>query len=170
MPGRPEEIRASDVSFLPIVASYVKTLGIVEEVNRLCPTNRGVESGQVVLAMILDTISGRSPLYKLEQGFWHQDMEVLFGKDIHPSKFSDDLVGRIMDAIFEAGTCLVITSVAINAVIQYGLNTRCVHHDTTSVTVYGDYDVYHRTGITAILLSLRGDTTRINRLIISAVL
>jgi hypothetical protein len=34
---RPEEIRAGDVSFLPIVAAYVKKLGIVDEVNRLCP-------------------------------------------------------------------------------------------------------------------------------------
>ncbi len=61
-----------------------------------------------MLALILDTISGRSPLYKLEQNFLHQDMELLFGKDIPPSKFSEDLVGRTMDAIFEAGTGLFL--------------------------------------------------------------
>jgi len=66
MSGGPDEIRASDVSLLPIVASYVKRLGIVDEVNRLCPTKSGVQAGQVVLALILNTISGRSPFYKLE--------------------------------------------------------------------------------------------------------
>ncbi len=30
----------------------------------------------------------------------------------------------------------------MNAVRRYGISTRCVHHDTTSVAVYGDYDVY----------------------------
>ena len=62
MAEQPEEIRANDVSFLPIVASYVKRLGNVDEVNRLCPTNRGVQSGWVLLALILDTISGRPPI------------------------------------------------------------------------------------------------------------
>ncbi len=37
LPGRHQEIRASDVSLLPIVASYVKKLGIVEEVNGVVP-------------------------------------------------------------------------------------------------------------------------------------
>lgn len=142
MAEQPEEIRASDVSFLPIVASYVKRLGIVDEVNRLCPTNRGVQSGEVLLALILDTISGRTPLYKLDQSFVQQDMELLFGRDIPVSKLNDDLVGRTMDAMFEAGTGLILTTVAINGVRQYDLDTRCAHHDTTSLTVYGDYDLY----------------------------
>ncbi len=67
MGDQPEEMRASDVGVLPVVAEYVKRLGIVDEVNRLCPSKRGVTAGQVMLALILDTISGRTPLYKLEQ-------------------------------------------------------------------------------------------------------
>jgi len=142
MPVWPVEIRASDVSFLPIVAAYVKRLGIVDEVNRLCPTNSEVKSGQVVLALILDTISGRSPLYRLEQSFVHQDMELLFGQDIPPCKLNDDLVGRTMDTLFEVGTGLILTAVSISAVKQYDLDTQCAHHDTTSLTVYGEYDLY----------------------------
>jgi transposase len=139
---RPEEIRASDVSFLPIVAAYVKKLGIVDEVNRLCPTMSDVSAGQVVLALILDTLSGRSPLYKLEQSFVHQDMELLFGEDISPSKLNDDAVGRTMDALFDTGTGLILTAVVLTAVKQYDLDTRAAHHDTTSISVYGDYDLY----------------------------
>jgi hypothetical protein len=52
MSERLKQIRASDVSFLPIVASHIKRLGIVDEVNRLCPTKSGIQSGQVVLALI----------------------------------------------------------------------------------------------------------------------
>lgn len=142
MTVRPDEIRASDVSFLPIVAAYVKKLGIVDEVNRLCPTNSEVNAGHVVLALILDTLSGRSPLYKLERSFMHQDMELLFGEEITPSKLNDDVVGRTMDALFDAGTGLILTAVVLSAVKQYALDTQAAHHDTTSVTVYGDYDLY----------------------------
>ena len=38
----PEGIDASDVSFLPIVATYVRELGVVDEINRLCGRKRGV--------------------------------------------------------------------------------------------------------------------------------
>jgi len=142
---RSEDIRAGDVSFLPIVASYVKKLGIVDQVNRLCPTMGDLSAGQVVMALILDTLSGRSPLYKIEQSFVHQDMELLFGEDIPQSKFNDDAVGRCMDALFDAGTGKIFTAVVLSAVKQYNLDTRNVHHDTTSVTVYGDYDLYQDT-------------------------
>ncbi len=160
MTFRPEEIRAGDVSFLPIVAAYVNKLGIVDEVNRLCPTMSDLSAGQVVKALILDTLSGRSPLYKIEQSFVHQDMELLFGEDISPSKFNDDAVGRCMDALFDAGTGMILTAVVLSAFKQYNLDTQNVHHDTTSVTVHGDYDLYRHSNHSIHLL-LPGDLTRI---------
>jgi len=130
---RPEEIRASDVSFLPIVAAYVRKLGIVA-----VPPMSDVSAGQVALALILDTPSGMSPPYKLEQSFVHQDMELLFGENSAPSKLNDDAVGRTMDALFDSGTGLILTAVVLTAVKQYDLDTRAAHHDTTSISVYGD--------------------------------
>lgn len=138
----PQDVRASDVSFLPIIAAYVKKLGIVAQVDRLCPTMSDVSAGQVVMALILDTLAGRSPLYKLELSFVGQDTELLFGEDIPPAKFNDDAVGRSMDSLFEVGTSKILTAVVLSAIKQYDLDTQKVHHDTTSVTVYGDYDLY----------------------------
>ena len=138
----PQDVRASDVSFLPIIAAYVKKLGIVAQVDRLCPTMSDVSAGQVVMALILDTLAGRSPLYKLELSFVGQDTELLFGEEIAPAKFNDDAVGRSMDSLFEVGTGKILTAVVLSAIKQYNLDTLKVHHDTTSVTVYGDYDLY----------------------------
>ena len=82
----PQDVRASDVSFLPIIAAYVKKLGIVEQVDRLCPTMSDVSAGQVVMALILDTLAGRSPLYKLELSFVGQDTECfLVNRLLRPS-------------------------------------------------------------------------------------
>lgn len=138
----PQDVRASDVSFLPIIAAYVKKLGIVDQVDRLCPTMSDVSAGQIVMALILDTLAGRSPLYKLELSFVGQDTELLFGEQIAPAKFNDDAVGRSMDALFEVGTGKILTAVVLSAIKEYNLDTQKVHHDTTSVTVYGDYDLY----------------------------
>jgi len=137
-----ENLRGCDVSFLPIVAAFVKRIGIAEEVNRVCGAQSDVSPGQVVEAMVLDTLSGRSPLYRLEHSFAKMDMELLLGEDLPASKFNDDAVGRTLDRIFDAGTGKILTAVVIPAVKLFGLNTSHTHQDTTSITLYGDYDLY----------------------------
>lgn len=137
-----ESIRACDVRFLPIISAYARTLGVVEEVDRLCGAKRGVSDGQVVLALILDALSGRSPLFRLPQAFAKLDTELLLGEAISADKLNDDAVGRALDRIFEVGTGKVLSAVALRAVKLFDLDTTHVHHDTTSHSVYGDYDLY----------------------------
>jgi hypothetical protein len=50
-----------DVRFLPIAAAFVKRIGVAEEVDRLRHMEREIRPGLVVWAMLLDTLSGRSP-------------------------------------------------------------------------------------------------------------
>jgi len=137
-----EPIRACDVRFLPIVCAYARTLGMVEEVDRLCGSKRGISDGQIVLALVLDALSGRSPLFRLPQAFAKLDTELLLGEAISPEKLNDDAVGRALDRIFEVGTSKVLSAVALRAVKLFDLDTSHVHHDTTSHSVYGDYDLY----------------------------
>jgi transposase len=137
-----EPMRACDVRFLPIVSAYAGTLGVVEEVDRLCGSKRGVTDGQIVLALVLDALSGRSPLFRLPQAFAKLDMEFLLGEAISPEKLNDDAVGRALDRVFEVGTGKVLSAVAMRAVKLFDLDTTHVHHDTTSRSVYGDYDLY----------------------------
>jgi transposase len=135
-------LQASDVRFLPIVSAFVKKIGVVDEINRLCPSEKDVSPGHVMMALILDTLSGRSPLYRLERSFKGMDLELLLGVDVPSSKLNDDAVGRVLDRVWEAGTGKVLTAVALRAVKMFSLDTSRVHHDTTSVTVHGDYDLY----------------------------
>src|SRR5262245_65193645 len=66
-------IEAYQVQHLPIVKAYADKIGLVEAINAVVPTEMGVDPGTIVLGMILDTLSGRSPLYRLEEFFTHQD-------------------------------------------------------------------------------------------------
>jgi len=138
--GQP--IRACDVRFLPIVSAYARTLGFVEEIDRLCGAKRGISYGQIVLALVLDALSGRSPLFRLPDAFAKLDTELLLGEGISPEKLNDDAVGRGLDRIFEVGTGKVLSAIAFRAVKLFDLDSTHVHHDTTSHKVYGDYDLY----------------------------
>jgi transposase len=137
-----EHLCGCDVSFLPIAAAFVKRMGIAEEVNRLCGGQSEVSPGLVVEAMVLDTLSGRSPLYRLEHSFAEMDLELLLGVDIPASKFNDDTVGRNLDRMYDAGTGQILTAVGIRTVKLFGLETCYAHQDTTSISLYGDYDLY----------------------------
>jgi transposase len=135
-----QEIEAYDVKYMPIVRAYAEKIGLVEIVNRLVPSEMDVEPGHMVLAMILDTLTGRSPLYHLESFFESQDIELLLGKRYGAKSFNDDNLARFLDKIFDAGTMKIFTEVAISAARVFSLEKRYVHFDTTSLMVHGDYD------------------------------
>jgi transposase len=132
-------IEAYQVQHLPIVKAYADKIGLVETINQLVPTEMAIDPGTIVLGMILDTLSGRSPLYRLEEFFMHQDTALLLGKAVPPEAFQDDTVGRVLERLYDVGTMKVFTACAVRADRVFGFDKRYVHFDTTSITVYGDY-------------------------------
>jgi hypothetical protein len=75
----PRELEVYQVRHLPIIKAYADQLGLVSSINYLVPTEMQVDAGTIVLGLVLDTLSGRSPLYRLEEFFAHQDTELLLG-------------------------------------------------------------------------------------------
>ena len=132
-------IEAYHVQHLPIVKAYADKIGVVEVINQLVPTEMAIDPGTIVLGMILDTLSGRSPLYRLEEFFTHQDTALLLGKAVPPETFQDDTVGRVLERLYAVGSMKIFTACAVRADQVYGLDKRYVHFDTTSISVYGDY-------------------------------
>jgi transposase len=132
-------IEAYPVQHLPIVKAYADKIGLVEVINQLVPAEMAVDPGTIVLGMILDTLSGRSPLYRLEEFFAHQDTALLLGQAIAPEAFNDDTVGRVLERLYDTGTMKVFTACAVRADQVCHFDKRYVHFDTTSVSVYGDY-------------------------------
>ena len=64
------------------------------------------------------------------------------GKRIDPAVFNDYNVGRVLDKAYEIGSIKLFTAIAKNAVDVFDVSTRHVSFDTTSVSVFGDYDLY----------------------------
>ena len=131
-------IEAYQVHHLPMVKAYADKIGLVEAMNQLVPTEMAIDPGTIVLGMILDTLSGRSPLYRLAEFFACQDTALLLGKAVAPGAFDDDTVGRVLDWLYDPGTMKVFTACAVRADRVFGFDKRYVHCDTTSITVYGD--------------------------------
>ena len=78
-----------------------------------------VDIGTVVQAMVVDTLSGRSPLYMLEEFIRTKDTGVLLGCEVSPGSFIDTTIGRAMDAIFSACTEKVFSQVAFRVASEF---------------------------------------------------
>jgi len=127
-------------SYLPAIAAYCRKLGVIELVNEIVPSQMNVSPGHIVQAMVLDTLSGRSPLYRLQEFMDGRDVNLLLGKDIDPKKFNDTNVGRALDSIFEAGSSKILTKLGDRAATVFDLDMSIASYDTTSVNVWGDYE------------------------------
>ncbi|HGY11592.1 MAG TPA: IS1634 family transposase, partial [Desulfobacterales bacterium] len=136
-----KQLIITNVKFLPIVKEYARRINLVETINHVVGTQMDLQPGPVVLAMVLDTLSGRSPLYRLIDFFEEKDTELLLGEDIPPDRFTDHNVGRALDKMFETGTQKIFSQLSQNAIGGFKINTEKVHYDTTSVSVFGDYDL-----------------------------
>src|ERR671935_2495510 len=140
MPGIPPEIEVYPVQHLPIIKAYADQLGLVSLINHSVPTEMDVDAGTVVLALVLDTLSGRSPLYRLEEFFAYQDTALLLGKALPAAALNDDQVGRVLDRLYECGTMKLCTACAVRAAARFDLHKHSVHFDTPSCSVWGDYE------------------------------
>ena len=124
---------------LPAAAAYCRALGLVELVDRMVPTGMALRPGLAVQAMVLDTLAGRTPLYRVEQFLAGQDVELLLGEAVPSSLFTDTNLGRSLDAIFAAGTAKIVTALGVRAVTTFGLDASALSFDTTSTNVWGAY-------------------------------
>lgn len=129
------------VDHLPLAAQFCRRIGLIDTVNEAVPSSMEVDIGTVVQAMVLDTLSGRSPIYRLEDFIEQHDTTALLGRDIPSVAFNDTTVGRAMDAIFKAGSEKIFSQVALKGASSFpeDMDMRHVHFDSISVSVWGDY-------------------------------
>jgi transposase len=138
MQALPPAIEVYPVHPLPILKAYADQLGLVSLLHHYVPTAMEVDAGTVVLALVLDTLSGRSPRYRLEEFFAPQDTELLLGQALPSQALNDDTAGRVLDRLYDFGTRRLFTACAVRAATRFGLARRSVHFDTTSRSVWGE--------------------------------
>ena len=139
-----KSMKVKGVGHLPVVAAFCNAIRLQDVVNDFVGTRMEVKPGAVVQAMVIDTLSGRSPLYHIEDFMAGQDIELLLGEAHDAHEFSDTNVGRALDAIFKAGPSNLMTEVGVAACRAFRIDCSHCKFDTTSVSVWGEYDAYDR--------------------------
>lgn len=132
------------------------TAGPAQVINQLCgeigfedlideqlewdPSHCKLSPGQRLKALVINILCGRQPLYKVEQFYYEQDVELLFGPDVKAEDFNDDSLARGLDKLYQADPWKVYSSLAMSTLRALNLKLEVLHNDTTSVSVFGAYD------------------------------
>ena len=116
---------------LPLRKAYADQVGLGRLLTHDGPTAMEVEAGTVGLALVLDTLSGRSPRSRLEECCAQHDTARLFGKTVPPQALNAATAGRVRERLDDFGPRRLCTAWAVRAATRLGVERRAGHWATT---------------------------------------
>ena len=136
------EIRSLAVGHLPLIRACIDHLGIVDVLNAHLPRHplAKASDAECVAVMILNIMSGRVGLWRMDQRFEHIDIELLLGEGVKAEWFHDNRLGRALDHIDAAGTDTLLSDVVLNYLNTLDPGPFSINLDHTTVSVYGRYE------------------------------
>src|SRR5688500_8030637 len=133
-----QQILVKQLGALPAIREYLERLQLKERVDGGAPV-RGVArltNGEVVEALVANRLTAPRPLYDIVA--WAEDWAVEETFGIAPAALNDDRLGRCLDDIAAVHDRLR-GDLTVQAIGAFGLETRTVRWDLTSVLVTGAY-------------------------------
>lgn len=127
---------------LGLIAAFCREVGLPDIIDRIIPkySEHKVSHGDAVLAMILNGLGFHSrTLHMFSDFFETKPVSKLLAKDIEAHHLTDDVLGRTLDALYEADVSALYQAIAEHVVDKLGLKADSVHLDITSFHVDGEY-------------------------------
>ena len=123
---------------LPVIRTYLERLQLKERVDALAPVREvaHLTNGEVVEALIANRLTAPRPLYDIVAWAEEWAVEETFG--IRPTHLNDDRLGRCLDDIAAVHDALR-GELTVQAMTAFGLETKALRWDLTSVLVVGAY-------------------------------
>jgi transposase len=129
---------------VPVIISLCRTARIAEIVNRMVKWNEAnarVSPGILIEALVVCIMCGRKPLWKVEQFWAGQDMDLLFKDvDLTPDQLNDDALGRALEKLSEVDMKELLSAASLALLTAHKLSISTIHLDTTTKSVQGAYE------------------------------
>ncbi|MTV50909.1 DUF4277 domain-containing protein [Heliobacillus mobilis] len=139
-----EDVDILSAGAAPLIAAYCREIGIADIVNDMVRWDRdqwSVTPGDLLVTLIVNLLVDRAPLYRVRDFYENRDLDLLFGPGRVPlSALNDRHFGTLLDRLFDANPKLVYEAISTSAIVSHHIDLRQLHSDTTSQSVYGQYD------------------------------
>lgn len=142
-----ELVKTEHLGHLGLVASTIKELGLIEKINHRLPLDKSkggkISHGHRAASMILNGLGYiNRTLYLSPHFFEDKPLDLLLGIDITSNDLNDDMLGRHLDEIVNYGTTKLFGEIAFEICLEQNLLGKSYHLDTTTLTLYGEYENY----------------------------
>src|SRR5215211_3842096 len=133
-----QQILVKQLGALPVIQEYLERLQLKERVDAVAPVREvaHLTNGDVVVALVANRLTAPRPLYDIVE--WAEAWAVEETLGIAPSALNDDRLGRCLDDIAAVHDRLR-GDLTVQAIGAFGLETKTVRWDLTSVLVTGEY-------------------------------
>lgn len=128
-----------------MVEAFFSSMRLQEILDEMLPYDEEqckLTPGQRLTALMLCVFGGREALYRVEKFYQGHNLERLFGPGVLAKDFNDDALGRALDKLSAADPKRVFSTLAFHALTVQEIPWEAVHADTTSVSLYGEYEGY----------------------------
>lgn len=143
-----------------LIAAMADEIGLANVIDRCCEWDKSrckISPGKAIEALAICILSDRKSLYRVEEFYEGKDVEALFGAGAAPHDFNDDVLGRSLDRLFAAGANRVLGEVISSALEKHDVTVGSTHFDTTSLSVYGEYENQDRENAIGVVLGYSKD-------------
>lgn len=128
----------------PLIAAYCREIRLAEIVNNIVRWDSkqwNVTPGDLLVAMVINLLVDRAPLYRIRNFYVNRDLDLLFGQGrMTLEALNDRHFGTLLDRLYEAGPELVYHSITASAITTHNIDIKQLHADTTSKAVQGAYE------------------------------
>jgi transposase len=125
----------------PILLHFLHRMAFLN-IIRSClgtPADRVLDHGQTLAVLVQNIILSPAPLYRIAEWAAPLSPEALGLSATEKESINDDRVGRSLDALVSPRGRSVFFRLALHIIKQFELDTRRIHNDTTTVTLFGEY-------------------------------
>lgn len=142
---QPHQASSQVLDHLGLVSTVMHKIKLIDKIDRYLPVSKRhgakVTRGECVGSMVLNGLGFIDDrLYMFPKFLENKPIDKLLGPHLSPEYFSDDTLGRCLDAIHDYGTTQLFADLAFEIGLEQNLLGKTVHMDTTSLTLYGDYE------------------------------
>ena len=138
-----ENFTSKQIGHLGLVAGMIDELGITGIIDEALPKTRDhvLPHSAIIKAMLLNGLGfNERRLYIFSRFFSNLSTEQLFGPGVTPEHLNDDVLVRTLDRIYDYGSTDLFNKIVLEVMRKFRFGTHLLHADTTSFSVYGDYD------------------------------
>jgi hypothetical protein len=128
---------------LPLVMDVLRRSKVLDIIDAAIPQHRlsEVSTGECVAVILCGVYVGAHSLWRIRERLAPYDMAtVMQDPTFDLERFPEERLAKALDDLYAFGLDKLMSGLAIEVIRHYGLDTRFLHFDTTTLSFYGAYE------------------------------